>query len=395
MKQSSACARSFSFSRPLCALSAAIAAVGVLALASHANAGAAPQGMLELLRRHTTLTSTVADNGDLNPYAVIVAPVSAGKVAAGDVLVDNFNDVSNLQGTGTTIIDYSPATRKTTLFAKLSQHDPRCPGGVGLSTAMTMLKTGWIIVGSTPSTDGTTATKGPGCLFVLDPNGNVVDAWTSPDINDPWGNMATIDDGSSAQLFISMAGFGLQGPKVKDPATGAPPIVRKAIVLRLDLTIPNGKPPEIQRQTVIASGLPEQADFDNFLFGPTGVALASDGMLYVSDGVGNRIMKVPQAPTRTTSAGDGETLTSGGLLRNPLSLIMLPNGHLLTCNGLNGEAVEISPVTGKQIYAQWLDVDQAQEPPGNGDLFGVAVKPDGSGLYYVEDDTNFLMQVIP
>ena len=53
----------------------------------------------------------MADNGDLNPYALIVAPVSAGKIQQGDVLVDNFNKVSNLQGTGTTIMDYNPATK--------------------------------------------------------------------------------------------------------------------------------------------------------------------------------------------------------------------------------------------------------------------------------------------
>jgi len=371
---------------------ALVAAVALFGLAS-ARVVAAPQGMLELLHKHAILTSTVTDNGDLNPYAIIVAPITSGRISAGDVLVDNFNNGSNLQGTGTTIVDYSPATRKTTLFAKLSQHDPRCPGGVGLSTAMTMLKSGWIIVGSTPSTDGTTRTKGDGCLVVLDTNGNVVDVWTGPNINDPWGNMATIDNGTSASLFISMAGFGLQSPAIKDPSTGAPPIVRKAIVLRLDLTIAAGKPPTIARQTIVADGLPQQADLDNFLFGPTGVALGPDGTLYVSDGVGNRIVKIADAAARTTSAGTGDTLTSGGLLRNPLSLIVLPNGHLLTCNGLNGQAVEIDPATGKQIYAKWLDVDQAQTPPGNGDLFGIAVNPDGSGLYYVEDDTNALVEL--
>jgi hypothetical protein len=74
---------------------------------------------------------------------------------------------------------------------------------------------------------------------------------------------------------------------------------------------------------------------------------------------------------------------------------MLPNGHLLAANGLNGQIVEIDPVAGKQIYAQWVNVDQAQTPPGNGDLFGLAVKPDGSGIYYVEDDTNVLAEDTP
>ena len=70
----------------------------------------APQGMLETIHKHITRTSTVTDNGDLNPYAVVVAPVSAGKIQKDDVLVDNFNNLSNLQGTGTTIVDYNPTT---------------------------------------------------------------------------------------------------------------------------------------------------------------------------------------------------------------------------------------------------------------------------------------------
>ncbi|HTU71215.1 MAG TPA: hypothetical protein VMF11_12970 [Candidatus Baltobacteraceae bacterium] len=382
--------RSFSYSAIIYSAIIAVLAICVFGAGSVA---AAPQGLLEQLHKHAILTSTVANNGDLNPYAVIIAPVSAGRISAGDVLVDNFNNVSNLQGTGTTIVDYNPATKKMTLFAKLSQQDPRCPGGVGLSTAMTMLKSGWIIVGSTPSTDGTTATKGNGCLFVLNPSGDVAAVWSGPNIDDPWGNMATLDNGTTASLFISMAGFDLPSPRVKDPATGAAVIVRKAKVLRLDLAITDGKVPVIQSQTVIANGLPERADLDNFLFGPTGVALGPDGTLYVSDGVGNRIIKIDDAPTRTTSAGTGETLTINGLLKNPLSLIMAPNGHLLTCNGLNGQIVEIDPATGKQIYAQWLDVDQAQTPPGNGDLFGLAVTPDGRALYYVEDDINALVEI--
>ena len=59
------------------------------------------------------------------------------------------------------------------MFATIPRHLPQCPGGVGLTTAMTMLKSGWVIVGSLPSQDGTTATKGDGCLLVLDPQGNV------------------------------------------------------------------------------------------------------------------------------------------------------------------------------------------------------------------------------
>jgi hypothetical protein len=354
-----------------------------------------PKGLLETIHRHITLASTVAENGDLNPYALIVAPVSAGKIQQGDVLVDNFNKMSNLQGTGTTIMDYSPATKNTTLFAELPQNLPQCPGGVGLGTAMTMLKSGWVIVGSTPSTDGTARTKGAGGLLVLDANGKLVATWANTNINDPWGNIAAIDNGTNAILFVSMAGFDVPGPEVHDPNTSYPVTVKKATVLRIELSIPDGKPPVITGQTIIANGFGQRADKDAFLIGPTGLALGPDDTLYVSDALGNQIVAISDASTRTTSAGTGRTVTKDGLLRRPLALAMAPNGHLLVINALKGQVVEINPVSGKQLYAQWIDADQAQSPPGNGDLFGIAMMPDGKGFYYVEDDVNTIMKATP
>jgi hypothetical protein len=370
---------------------AVILATALVTLALPARADE-PRGFLETVKKHVTLTSTVPDNGDQNPYAIVVAPVSAGKIRKDDLLVDNFNDISNLQGLGTTIVDYNPATRQTTLFAKLPRHLPQCPGGVGLTTAMTMLKTGWVIVGSTPSNDGTTRTRGDGCLLVLDPNGQLVDTWVGPDINGPWGNMAVIDNGSSATLFISMAGFDLPGPQVRDPDSGYPVTLHKATVLRMELDVPPGKPPAIRSKTVIGSGFSARADKADFLIGPTGLALSPDNTLYVSDALDNRIVAIADAPTRTSSAGTGREVTKGGLLLHPLALIMLPNGHLLSCNAWNGQVVETDPVAGKQIYAQWIDLDQAQSPPGNGDLFGIALRPDGKAFYYVADDMNTLVE---
>jgi hypothetical protein len=359
--------------------------------ATHAATAEQPHGFLEHIHRHMTQTSTVTDNGDLNPYAVVVAPVSAGKIQKDDVLVDNFNNISNLQGTGTTIVGFRPSTHDTYLFAKLPQSLAQCPGGVGLTTAMTMLKSGWIIVGSTPSKDGTTATKGDGCLLLLDAGGKLSAVWSGPTINDPWGNMAVADHGSTATLFVSMAGFDLPSPNVIDPATHFPPIIRKSTVLRLELTIPDGKPPVLTSQTVVGSGFAARADRDNFLLGPTGEALAPDGTLYVTDGLDNVITAIPDALTRTTSAGTGRVVTHDGLLSWPLAMAWSPEGHLLVCNGKDGRLVEVDPVAGKQIYAQWINSDQAQSPPGNGDLFGIAMAPDNKGFYYVMDDVNTLM----
>jgi hypothetical protein len=282
------------------ALGAALSAAAIVTLA-HIGAGHA-QSVLQNFHRLSTLASTVPDNGDLNPYAVFVAPVSSGMIKKGDVIVDNFNNVSNLQGTGGTILVVDPSTRATKLFAKLPQNLPQCPGGVGLTTAMAMLSSGWVIVGSAPSTDGTTATKGPGCLLVFDANGKLVTVWSGGQINDPWGNMAVVDNGDKATLFVSMSGYDLPGPDKRDPATGEGVVVRKATILRIQLSIAPGSPPKVTGRAVVASGFGEQAIKDVFLIGPTGLALVGS-TLYASDAVGNRIVAIPDALTRTSTAG--------------------------------------------------------------------------------------------
>src|SRR3984957_9683846 len=231
----------------------ALAAAGALSPLA-ATQAAQPANFLDGIHRQTTLISTVPENGDQNPYAIVVAPVSAGTIQKDDVLVDNFNDSTNLQGLGTTIVDYNPTTKKMSVFAALPRKLASCPGGVGLSTAMTMLKTGWVIVGSTPSTDGTTDTKGQGCLIILDSQGTIAGTLTGEDINDPWGNMATIDNGATATLFLSNAGFNVGS------ANGGPPVVQDATVLRIELAIADGKPPVVTGRTVVGSGFGEQAD---------------------------------------------------------------------------------------------------------------------------------------
>ena len=270
-----------------------------------------------------------------------------------------------------------------------------CPGGVGLSTAMAMLKSGWVIVGSTPSTDGTTATKGDGCMLVFDADGHHVATWSGPTINGPWGNMAVVDHGERATLFISMAGFGLHGPDVVDEQTHFPVVKHQATVLRLELSIPAGQPPVLESQTVIADGFAQRADRDNFLFGPTGLALGPDDTLYVTDGLDNEITAIPEASTRPTSAGKGRLVTRDGLLAWPLAMVMTERGHLIVSNGKNGQVVEVDPAAGKQVYAHWLNTNQAQSPPGNGNLFGITLAPDGKSFYYVEDDINALRIATP
>ncbi len=376
--------RNHRISKPL--RSAVCASALAAALVPCAAALAAqPGSFLDGIRRQTTLTTTVPGNGDQNPYAIVVAPVSAGLVQKDDVLVTNFNNDGNLQGLGTTIVAFNPTAKKLTTIASLPRNLAGCPGGVGLTTAMTMLKSGWVIVGSAPSSDGTTGTKGPGCLIVLDANGKVANVIANDAINMPWGNMATLDQGDSATMFFSYTGFGVGSPD------GDPRVVNEQTVVRFKLAIKNGEPPSVVSQTVVGSGFGAQPNKDAFVIGPTGLALGSDGTLYVSDATGNRINAIWDATTRDHTAGVGRTVTKDGLLQRPLAMAWAPNGHLLLTNAQNGQVVEIDPASGDQIKARWIDPNKAQKPPGSGDLFGIAMTPAGDGFYFVEDENNTLV----
>src|SRR5262249_38132295 len=70
-----------------------------------ATMGAAPAGAPAKPARITTVASTVPANGDINPYGVAVVPRSTGNLQQGHILVSNFNNSQNQQGTGSTIVD--------------------------------------------------------------------------------------------------------------------------------------------------------------------------------------------------------------------------------------------------------------------------------------------------
>jgi hypothetical protein len=132
-----------------------------------------------------------------------VVPRSRGLLHQGDVLVSNFNNSNNEQGTGSTIVEVSPSGA-ITQFAQINAASlpGACPGGVGLTTALTVLSSGWVIVGSLPTADGTSTTAQAGCLVVLDSHGNVRETFHGDGINGPW-DMTALDAGSLAELFVT------------------------------------------------------------------------------------------------------------------------------------------------------------------------------------------------
>jgi hypothetical protein len=354
---------------------AILAATAGLVIAPAAQALAStPPPFLAKFHQITTIGSTVPRNGDVNPYGTVVIRGSHGKLRNGDVLISNFNNKHNLQGTGTTIVELSPSGHRT-LFAHITGRLPgACPGGVGLSTALAVLPGGWVAVGSTPSASGQAATAKAGCLIVLDNEGRVRETIAGHGINGPWDATA-LNRGRTADLFVT---------NVLDGTARTKHRVFRGSVLRIRLLTFAHRPPKVRDITTIGSGFPEQANAAAFVLGPTGVGLGA-GTLYVASTRDNSIAAIPDADTRLDSAGTGFGVTARGELANPLGLAVAPNGDILTVNGNNGMIVETTPA-GHQVATAMLDGHG--QPAGSGALFGLALG--GGGVYYVDDAVNTL-----
>ena len=341
------------------------AAAGLLAgggvLATSANASDTFIGGL----KHTKIVaSTIPQNGDVNPYGVAVVPRSTGNLQRGDVLVSNFNNSGNVQGTGTTIVQVKPHGGAS-LFATVS--DSSCPGGVGLTTALVALRSGWVIVGSLPTQNGNIS--GPGCLIVLDQFGQVRKTITGHGIDGPW-DMTALDGGGISELFVTNVLGGILGPANPNGGT----------VQRLVITSGPGEAPEVVKSTQIGSGFSARTDPAALVIGPTGVGLGPDGTLYVADTANSRIAAIPNAVFRAKDDGTGSTVSEGNALNFPLGLAIAPNGHILTVNGGDGNMVETRP-DGMQVATVTVDNNQG----GGGNLFGLAVKPGADAVYFVDD----------
>jgi hypothetical protein len=312
--------------------------------------------------------STVPANGDLNPYGVAFVPhnfqTGSGPLKQGDILVSNFNNSANLQGTGTTIVRI-PASGSPKLFFQGK-------AGLGLSTALGTLQYGFVVVGNSPSTDGTSATAGPGSLLVINNHGKLIQTFTSAWIQGPW-DMALVDRGDRAIAFIANA------------LTGT--------VSRLDFSV-SSSGLKLLSATTIASGYVHRGDPATFFVAPTGLVFdARRNALYVASTGDNAVYAVWNAADRKTDAGAGSIIYQDDThLHGALGLAEAPNGHLLVTNndGINpdpNQPSEIVEFTKDGNFVKEIPVDPAQ-----GGSFGLAVsvKDDQAIFAAVDDVTNTL-----
>jgi hypothetical protein len=319
-------------------------------------------------------SSTIPANGDLNPYGVAFVPTgfpAGGSIAAGDVLVSNFNAATNnFQGTGTTIVQFTPSGDLAPPGAATTFFTSALPG---LSTALGALRGGFVLVGNVPTKDGTAATVGQGALQILNRHGHLVGTWTDPVLLDgPW-DLAIDDHGSWARVFVSN--------------------VLNGTVARFDIVV-GETVLTVTKKTLIGSGYTHVPNAAAVVLGPTGLAFdAVTDTLFVASTADNAIYAVSHAGTASSASGRGRVVFADALLRGPLALRLTPNGHLLTANGdaVNGDPLHPSDIvefTKDGHFVREYNVDASQ---GGAFGFDTRLTPGAPFNFAVIDDvTNSL-----
>ncbi|MGR3909461.1 hypothetical protein Q3A80_20690 [Burkholderia sp. SR8] len=336
---------------------------GLLALSS---AFAWAGGSDVILPPSSVTASTVPANGDINPYGIAFVPrgvPSWSTLKPGDVVVSNFNAASNAQGTGTTIVKLSPGNAPATFFQG---------SNVGLTTALAVLRSGFVLVGNVPAPDGKTVVA-PGSLLVIGPQGHLVTQLSSNTLLDgPW-DMTVIDRGSRVTAFVSN--------------------VLNGTVARIELAIGNDGVTMLPGSRIIASGYVNRTDPNALVVGPTGLAYDPNlDVLYVASTGNNAVFAIHNAASTTRDGGVGRMIYFDPVhLHGPLALALAPNGHLVTANG---DAVNADPKQPSEIVEFTVDgrfVAQMQVDIVPGAAFGLAFGQGSAGqpqFAAVDDNTN-------
>jgi hypothetical protein len=306
--------------------------------------------------------STVPANGDVNPYGVAFVPPQfpQGAVKIGDILVSNFNAASNLQGTGTTIVDI-PATGTPSLFFQSATP-------AGLTTALNILRKGFVLVGNFPSPDGTCGNATPGSILVINSSGKQVGTIADSSINGPWDS-TLFDEGDSAKFFVAN---GLSGT-----------------VVRLDLKV-SSSGVSVKNVTQIASGYLHQCDPVTFVDAPTGLVYdAQRDVLYVASSDDNAVFAVSNAGFTEKDHGTGRVIYQDNVhLHGPLGMIMAPNGHLVVANNdaINPDPNQPSEIVEFTVGGKF--VKEISVDPNFGGAFGLAVMTKGDTARFAAVDDN-------
>jgi hypothetical protein len=371
--------------------------------------------VLETLKKTTTIGSTIDPTNDVaidptgsgdNPYGLAIAPTSAGRITAGDLVACNFNNgpktvkgspAPNTQGQGTTLVGLHPLASANA-------------GGKPYHIAQSESLLGCSALSMFPDDSIAATAFSAGLVPVVAPNGKVEKPFAADRLGKPWSSAyVAAQSGHAAALYVSNA-------------TGS--------ISRVTLNSSNAQIGFARIATgfcvsgVVAgstdslhapSGLTYDAKIDTLYIVDTSsysVVAFADVSKIPADGIkvdgGNCSAAAPTATVKFSGPSSssakviaGPASPKGGDRFNaPISAALLMNGNLVVGNadqdltpnhaGTNQNLLfEISPTTGI-VGVKQLD----KGAPGA--LFGIAAGPDAHGdqLIYFNDDNDNTVKVL-
>ena len=315
----------------------------------------------------TTIGSTVDPmNGDQNPYGLDIAKVTSGLINAGDLVICNFNNSANVQGTGTTIVALHPTPGST----------PR-----RIAQDKSLLGCDALAIGGPPIW---AAAFGANDNPIVSPSGTIINTLTGGPFHGPFGQAFSPRSGpfGNAAFYESNAGDGS--------------------IVRINITNSGFT------FDVIAKGFAINGGEPGSILGPSGLQYnRTTDTLYVVDGDNNSVVTFSGVTTIPAGgitvsglsfsgpfASRAHVMFAGSPLNGPISSALLNNGNLVVGNTLDPAGknlmVELSP-TGAVLNVKNVDTG------AGGALFGmVAVEgasnstPGSTKIYFNDDNDNTL-----
>jgi hypothetical protein len=309
-----------------------------------------------------------------NPYGLALAPVTAGLMTQGDLIICNFNDGrTNTQGAGTTITGLHPSAGAMPYSIANSPSLEGC-------NALALLADGSI------SAAAYTANLNP----LVTTAGAVTSPFAAHTFANPWGEAFVAATATEpAALYVSNAGDGsierisLSG----DAASGFTEVISGFCV--------SGSPGAI----FAPAGLTYDPSVDTLYVVDTSsysvvafTGISSFGANAVSvEGQCTTTTPTPALTFSGPSAAAARVIAHGGQFNAPLSATLLSDGDLLIANAdINNPAVpnlvfEVSPHIG--FVGQPLQLDNGAA----GALFGIVATLDAQGhdvIYFNDDNSN-------
>jgi hypothetical protein len=334
-----------------------------------------------------TIGSTVDPTlGEGNPYGLAIAPVTAGLISAGDLVVCNFNDAANppVQGAGTTIVGLHPTAGATPY--RIAQ-DAKLQGCDALA----------LLADDSISVAAFSSNLNP----LISPSGAVNTPFAADTFAHPWGEAYVAAHGANpAAIYVSNFAGSIDRIELDGDAqtgfaqiasgfcgSGAPGAIYAPAGLTYDAAIDTLYVVDTSSNSVIALANVS--------------AIAAGGV--VVNGACHSVASPPTpVPTFSgPSATSARVIAHGAPLFTPISAALLADGDLIVTNGdvnigagqMPNLAVEISPVLPGGFVGEPLQLDTSGTP---GALFGIVATVDAQGhqiIYFNDDNTNTVLML--